>query len=181
MEATVRRNEMQRELVVLGTAVIVAALFVGWLLVRSDGATQPQTTAPTLVSQAQLERFAQGRTVYWAGPRTGYSYELTVTPSGRVYVRYLPEGVHAGDPRASFLTVGTYPADHAYASLRHAATAESVTSKRTSDGGLAVVSDRAPASAYLAYPGSKLQVEVYEPDADKALGLVLSGSVVPVD
>jgi hypothetical protein len=97
-----------------------------------------------------------------------------------VYVRYLPKGTRAGDARASFLTVGTYPTAGAYANLRHAAKDGGATSARTRDGGLVIVPDRARTSAYLAYPGSKVQVEVFEPDADDALGLVLSGSVAPV-
>ena len=168
----------------LGAAVLAAAFVVGWLLVRGDGGghAAAATAGPTVVSQAELERFAasSGRPVYWAGPRSGYSYELTVRPSGRVYVRYLPKGTRAGDPHASFLTVGTYPADRAYANLRHAATGGGATSKPTRDGGLVLVSNRVPTSAYLAYPGSNVQVEVFEPAAKQALGLVVSGSVVPL-
>ena len=37
-----------------------------------------------------------------------------MTTSGRVYVRYLPRGAAAGDPRAGFLTVGTYPGVDAF-------------------------------------------------------------------
>lgn len=168
------------QFVVLGLAVVAAALTVGWLLVRGNDHGSAQTMAPTIVSQSELEHFAARRSVYWAGPRSGYSYELTATPGGRVYVRYLPKGVRAGDERADFLGVGTYPSAHPYANLRKAAGDPGVISKRTADGGLVVVSERAPTSVYLAHPDSKLQVEVYEPDPTKALGLVLSGSVVPV-
>jgi hypothetical protein len=31
--------------------------------------------------------------VYWAGPRPSYTYELTRTSDGRIFVRYLPTGV----------------------------------------------------------------------------------------
>jgi hypothetical protein len=59
------------------------------------------TTVAVIVSPAQLARFAALSTtpVFWAGPRPGVSYELT-SLSGRVYVRYLPRGVAAGDQRA---------------------------------------------------------------------------------
>ena len=100
-------------LILLGVAVVLAAVLVGWLLVRSDNTQTTPTflsTGPALVSAAQLERAsaALGSPIYWAGPRDGFSYELTVTSSGRVYLRYLPKGVKAGDPRANFLTIGTY-------------------------------------------------------------------------
>src|SRR3954465_3112421 len=100
-------------LLLLGVAVALAAALVGWLLVRGDAPVAPTflSTGPALVSSAQLERAsaALGSPIYWAGPRDGYSYELTVTSSGRVYLRYLPKGVKAGDPRANFLTNGTPP------------------------------------------------------------------------
>ena len=37
--------------------------------------------------------------MYWAGPIAGMSYELTKLKDGRIYVRYLPDGVELGDPR----------------------------------------------------------------------------------
>ena len=75
---------------------------------------------PVLVSADQLtsESKSLGRPIYWAGPRSNWSYELTVTNSGRVYVRYLPRGAAAGDSRSSFLTVGTYPGVDAYPNLK---------------------------------------------------------------
>ena len=58
-----------------------------------------------------------GHPIYWAGPRAGYTYELTQTPSGKVYIRYLPSGTKVGDPRPRFLTVATYPFPGAYAAV----------------------------------------------------------------
>jgi hypothetical protein len=54
----------------------------------------------TLVSQAQLERLPDlvGHPVYWAGPRNGFSYELTSITNGRTFVRYLPSEVPARSP-----------------------------------------------------------------------------------
>ena len=44
-------------------------------------------------------------------------YELTQTPTGRSYIRYLPFSVHAGSS-TPYLTIGTYPLAHAYGSRR---------------------------------------------------------------
>lgn len=73
------------------------------------------------MTQAQLERAAAvtKASVYWAGTRRGFSYELT--ESGCVFVRYLPHGVAAGDRRARFLTIGIYPDPHAFRNLERAA------------------------------------------------------------
>jgi hypothetical protein len=96
------------QLAVFAAAVAVAAVVVGWLLIHGKGDTRSRASGPALVSQTQLEELASSSTepIYWAGPRKGFSYELTRTADGRTYVRYLPHGVPAGDRRAEFLVVG---------------------------------------------------------------------------
>jgi len=180
-----RRHAQEQWLptVAMGVAVLLSAALVGWLLLRDDGssAARPIGAAPTLVSQEQLTRIAQAADgpIYWAGPRVGYGYELTVTPGGRVYLRYLPEGVAAGDSRAGFLTVGTYPDSHAFATLQRGSQRSDTTTLQLPHGGLAVVSQRAPKSVYLAYRGAQDQVEVFDPEGN-ARRLVTDGAVVPV-
>ena len=95
-------------LLVLGVAVAMAAVLVAWLVLKGGSSSAPSYEHPTLVSQAQLERFAHGldHPMYWAGPKPGFSYELTAA-KGRAWVRYLPAGVTAGDARSDFLVVGT--------------------------------------------------------------------------
>lgn len=177
-------SESYAALAPLAVAVVVAAVLVGWLLIRDDGPSTPATSGagPALVSSAQLERAAAalGSPIYWAGPRTGYSYELTATASGRVYVRYLPRGAKAGDPRASYLTVGTYSADHAYADLKRASTRNVAELIHLADGGLLMAPKRLPKSVYLAYPGSAYQVEIYAPSAGAARQLASNGLIKPI-
>ena len=47
-------------------------------------------------------------------------------------------------------------------------------------GGIAFYSKSAPTSVYVAYPGSNVQIEVYDPSAAQAAQLVTSGKIVPV-
>ena len=47
-------------------------------------------------------------------------------------------------------------------------------------GGLAVYSVEAPNNVYVAFPGSDVQVEVFDPRPKRALRLVTSGRVAPV-
>ena len=47
-------------------------------------------------------------------------------------------------------------------------------------GGLAVYSTSSPTNVYVAYPGSDVQIEVFDPSAKRALRLVTSGRVAPV-
>ena len=179
----VRTPGHARKLIVLAVACLCAGLAVALLLLRHDPrSTEARAMAPVLLSDVQLERFAAtaGEPVYWAGPRRDYVYEVTRTPGGRVFVRYLPKGFVAGDTRASFLTVGTYPTAHAYENLRRAAKALDAKATAVSEDGIVLTSTRAPASAYLAYPHADYQVEVYNPVAGHALKLLLNGAIVPV-
>ena len=162
-------------LLALGFATFLA----GWLVLVDDKPSQP--TGASSASETELREFAASAThaVYWAGPRAGQTYELTRTSDGRVYVRYLPEGVAVGDPRPQFLTIGTYPRANAFAELKRAARVSGATSRTLPGGGMAVFS-RGSSSVYFGYRGAKYQVEVYAPSPGSARQLVLSGRVVPV-
>lgn len=177
------RQGQARQLIVLAVACLGAGLALAFLLFQHESrSTEVRPQGPELMTQEQLERFAAvvGDPVYWAGPRRDYVYEVTRTPSGRVFVRYLKRGFVAGDTRASFLTVGTYPTTHAYDNLERAARRPGADSIRVADDGVVVSSLRAPASAYLAYPGSDYQVEVYNPVPGHSLRLLQSGAIRPV-
>jgi hypothetical protein len=172
-------------LVFLGVAVAVAVVAVAWLLARSDGTTQAApapNTGPALVSRGQLEQLASpaGHPVYWAGPKAGFSYELTSTANGRVFVRYLPAGVEAGDTRPDFLVVGTYSRAGAFADLKRAATREGAVSVGLDHGGLVVFAAKGGKSVYFGYPNDKYQVEVFAPSSETARKLVLSGKITPI-
>ena len=47
-------------------------------------------------------------------------------------------------------------------------------------GGIGVYSSSQPTNVYVAYPGSNLQIEVFDPSAKRAQQLVASGQVTPV-
>jgi hypothetical protein len=189
METTLGRDAgggvAYAQLIVLGVAVLFAAATVGLLLLRSD--PRPATAnvplgAPTLVSRGQLEQIAQrlDHPVYWAGPRAGFSYELTATAGGRVFVRYLPSGVTAGDPRPSFLAIGTYPARGSFTKLQQAAKQPGTTRAELGKGAIAVYAPKRSTSVYVGYPGADYQIEVYAPSGSDARRLVLNGLIKPI-
>jgi hypothetical protein len=161
-------------------ALGLATFLVGWLML--GGKDKPSTQSSVSgVSEAQLREFAASapNPVYWAGARTGQTYELFRTSDGRVYVRYLPAGVKVGDPRPQFLTVGTYPVQKAFAAVKRIGRAPGATTRQLPGGGIAVFSSATP-SVYFAYPGAKYQVEVFTPSPSSARNLVLGGQVVPI-
>jgi hypothetical protein len=160
----------------------VSALAVVALEVRHQPrSVDRRPVGPVVLSATQLERFAAGagRPVYWAGPRSGYEYELTRTPSGRVFVRYLPQGYVAGDTRPEFMAVATYPTAGAFDNLRHA-TKTGGSAAAVAGGGIAVTWRHSATNVYLAYPHTDYQVEVFNPVPGHARKLLLNGAIVPV-
>jgi hypothetical protein len=177
-----RRRPQHLSLLLLGAWAGVAALVVAWLVLGDGKSGTPAANGrPAIVSQAQLERFARtlDYPLYWAGPKPGFSYELTAA-SRRVWVRYLPAGVRAGDSRSDFLVVGTYKQPHSYANLQRAANRSGGVSRRIAGNGLLAYSAAKPTSVYFSFPGADYQVEVYTHSTKTARSLVLGGAIRPV-
>jgi hypothetical protein len=166
-------------LAVLSVALVAAV--VVWLVQGDDSSTaagEPEAATASKLSEFAAER---GTPVYWLGPRRDESYELTDTPSGRVYIRYLTGGAGAGDERADFITVATYPEGDGIAALRKAAREkQGAKLGKTDDGAVLLVDPTSPDNAHLAYPGANLQIEVYSPVPGEALRLAARGAVRPV-
>jgi hypothetical protein len=173
-------------LVALVVAVVSGAVALTAWLVSDDGdstaATQPADAVQVARSGRQLARLADpvGHAVYWIGPMAGQQYEFTATEDGRAYVRYLPRGASAGDPRPSFVTVGTYLLENAFAVTRATSRRQDARHVQAPAGAIAFYTTARPQSVYLAYEGSDLQIEVFHPTPREARRLVESGSVRPV-
>jgi len=167
-------------LVVLSIALV--AMVVVWLT-RDDSSSSPVPGEPEAVSSSELSEFADehGSPIYWLGERRNESYELTDSESGRVYIRYLTGGAEAGDKRAKFITVATYPAENGVVALRKAMREQNGAKLgKTDDGAVLLIDPSSPDNAHLAYPGANLQVEVYSPVPGEALRLAARGEVQPV-
>jgi hypothetical protein len=177
-------------------AVALAVAFVVWLLVRgsSSDSSKPavSTTGATTSVSTPLLQAASVQTlkavsalvshpVYWAGPRSRITYELTRTRDDRIYIRYLPKGAKIGDRHSDFLIVGTYPVRNAYRAVQTAAKEKGAETFSIGGGGKAVLNKSAPNNVYFAYPRSNYQVEVYAPGPGRARSLVISGKIRPVD
>jgi hypothetical protein len=168
-------------------AVAIAIAFVAWLLVRNndDSSNASGTTTsigPVAASQDRIRELATdaGHPVYWAGAKEDSTYELTRTSNGRIFVRYLPGNVPVGTREAAYTIVGTYPVSNAYQVLHQLAKKQGETSFSAPHGGFAVYQASHPTNVYVAYPGSNLQIEVFDPNPEHARALITSGDVKPV-
>ena len=165
-------------LALLGALVGIAA----GLYVRDGGAPNAKRAPVSGISTSALSSWVAtvGHPVYWAGPEHGYTYELTHTTDGRIYIRYLPAGVAIGSAAPDYLTVGTYPVKDALSTIRAIGSKNGGSLIRLSAGGWAAVDPDHPLSIYIAYPGLGYEVEVYDPSPGEARRLVASGGVGPV-
>jgi hypothetical protein len=165
---------------------LVAVALIVWVALDSgdsaSDAGDTQSIEAEVVSVVALRRAAtaQGTPVYWAGAMAGADLELSRPAPDRTYVRYLTGGAKAGDPNP-FLTVGSYRLGDPTGVLRRRGN-EPGGVLASAPGGGVVYFDRAnPKSVYLAYPGSKVEIEVFAPEFKEALQLVTDGRIVPVE
>ncbi len=166
--------------IAMGAAVLVALALV--LALSGEDNSPNSSNGAEALSAAGLREAVSGpgTPVYWAGEQAGAEIELSRPEAGRTYVRYLTGGAKAGDPRPIFLTVGTYDRPHPMQELRQQRKREGAVLGEAPGGAIVYYDRRSPQSVYLAYPGVKAQIEVYDPDVKEALKLVNSGQIVAV-
>src|SRR5438034_9760456 len=91
LDALARRRPVQ-----VAAAILfgIAAGTIVWL-VSGSGPSGGGTTGARAVSVADLAALPARlhHPVYWAGPKAGYTYELTATSDGKISLPYLPVGV----------------------------------------------------------------------------------------
>ena len=172
-------------------AVLVAALAAGCgskssptTTVTAIGQQQSRPAPPRAqqTSPAGLKSLSAkiGHPIYWIGKERRHKYELTKTSDGRVFVRYLPEDVQIGSKKARFTIVGTYPVANALDVLKKLAKRSGEKSFAAPHHGVAVFEASRPTNVYVAYPGSSLQIEIFDPSPKRARKLVTHGKVEPV-
>lgn len=183
------RGRSLREWITSPAAAVVAAIvtiaIVGLVALAGGDddkpASSPQTVnPPDPVAASELASLSEslGRPVYWAGSQGAKEFELTRQGEERIAIAYPPAA--GADPAAGRLTVATYKLDDAMDAVRRAARGGTAKLHRLPKGGLAVSDSARPTNVYLAYPKEPYQVEVFDPQAGRALELVLGGKVRPV-
>ncbi len=167
---------------IVASTLLVAIAVVLAVVGPKGNDTPTATEAARIVGPAALTELEDelGHPVYWAGERPPLRIEAADVEGGSVYLRYLPPGVPAGDPRVGFLTVGTYPVPDAVAALRRVAKQAGVAVRRSADGAAILPNSSSRGSVYLAYPNTDIQVEVYDPAPGRAGRMVAAGEIRPV-
>jgi hypothetical protein len=163
-------------------AVLLISLVGGNDNNSSTSEETASSTTPAIVGAEELRERAteQESPIYWAGEQEGAEIEFSQPQAGQTYVRYLTGGAEAGDSNAEFLTIGTYEFKDAVKALKEQAKQPNGVLASAPGGGVVFFNTTHPQSVYLAYPGEEVQIEVYDPNPKRSLGLVSSGLIVPV-
>jgi hypothetical protein len=160
-------------------AVAIAAAGCG----GSGGSATTATTNPNAVASTRADLGALGislqQPVFWVGPVAKRKLEQTSTGDGRVLVRYLPRNAKIGTNKP-YLTVGTYAVTGAYAAAQRAVSKPGAVRLSVATNAIAFSTKSHPLNAWITYPGSHFQIEVFDPTPGQARRLVTSGKVVRV-
>jgi hypothetical protein len=138
--------------------------------------TKPVVTTPAVLTKLSA---TLARPVFWLGPVSGSTLELSRSPDGRVYVRYLPSGVRTGST-TPYLTVATYPVANGLALTTAASKKAGAVAVRLGNGAVAFYQRARPTNVYVAFPGVAEQVEVFDPSAGRARAIVAAHRLKPV-
>ena len=164
--------------------VVIAVVVVAYLLLKGDDSdSSSEATGGAEATNVQHLRELAGsidHPIYWAGQRSNTRLELTVSSDGNVFVRYLDPNTPIGSRQVASLTIGTYPVGDGYAATQRVAGRPGSRTARTPDGGLVVTNTNVPTSTYIAYRGSSVQIEVYDPNPAEGFRLATSGDVVQI-
>jgi hypothetical protein len=171
-----------KRLAAIAVVVALAAAGCGKKKATTTVGAIGQTPTARAATPEELRNLSEkvGHRIYWLGEQSGHTYELTQLQNGRIFVRYLPHGVPIGSQKAIFTIVGTYPVPNAFNVQKKLAKKSGELSFAAPHDGLAVFSTTRPTNIYLAYPGSNLQIEVFDPSPQRARNLIITGRVVPV-
>jgi hypothetical protein len=160
--------------------VIVAAGAIALLDGGDSDESSPGEAVALSESELRTEAGSLSHPAFWVGPRPGTtSYELTSTPDGRIYIRYLTGEAQAGAPQPDYLTIGTYSVPGARQAL-HKASREG-SEKVSQYKGYEVLNGGGASNAYVVFDSQPdLQIEVFSPEPGEAAELAASGSLKPL-
>ena len=158
--------------------ILVMILVVGGVaLFRHQGSSNDlaKIEGKVALSAQELRDVVVARhiTAYWAGPQDGAKYALIASRPGVAFLRYLPGGVGLNDTKSLFRVIGTYTQKNAFAISATGALATGNAGFVNADGNAVFYSKAHPTNVYIGIKGEAVQVEVFDPVVDQALGLAL--------
>ncbi|MBI3428781.1 MAG: hypothetical protein HY050_01720 [Actinobacteria bacterium] len=112
-------------------------------------------------------------TVYWAGPLEETKYALIANKGGSTFVRYLPKGNGLNDTTTSYRVIATYIQKGAFLITQSAGNVVGNVGFTNVDGNAVFYVKTRPTNVYMGIKDKDIQIEIYDPGIDQALGLAL--------
>ncbi len=112
-------------------------------------------------------------TVYWAGPLDETKYALIAKKGGSSFVRYLPKGTGLNDTTTSYRVIATYVQTGAFLVTQSAGRVVGNVGFINVDGNAVFYVKTRPTNVYIGIKNKDVQIEIYDPGIDQALGLAL--------
>jgi hypothetical protein len=162
---------------VLVGVLAVAVLAGGFFAVNKfrGGSDLEKIQGKIAMSASELRDVVVARklTVYWSGPVEGDKYSLIATTPNVAYVRYLPAGVGPTDTKTLSRAIGTYVQKDSFSITQKAGQNTGNVGFINADGNAVFYVKVRPTNVYIGVPKLNLQIEVFDPGVDQALGLAL--------
>lgn len=171
-----RPNRRLRRLLA-ATFVIAVVAVAGYFLVNhfAGGNDAAKLQGKVAMSADELRSVvaAHHLTVYWAGPTDGAKYALIATKPGSIFVRYLPNGQGLTDTTTSYRVIATYSQKNAFLITQSAGSVVGNVGFTNVDGNAVFYVKTRPTNVYMGIKGKDIQLEIFDPGIDQALGLSL--------
>lgn len=172
------KTKKSRPLLILGSLIALVVLGVaGYFIIshlnKGNGADKTQGKVAMSAGELRSVVLANHLTVYWAGPMTDAKYALIVSKTGSAFVRYLPNGNGLGDTTTSFRVIATYIQKGAFSVTQSAGGVAGNVGFTNVDGNAIFYVKTRPTNVYMGVKGKDVQIEIFDPGIDQALGLSL--------
>ncbi len=163
--------------------IIVLAVAVGGYFGfhQLTGATDLQKIqGKVALSESGLRSIVNAKklTVFWTGPVAGAKYSLVANAPGIAYVRYLPDGKGLDDTKNAYKAIGTYVQKNAFAVNQTAGKVAGNVGFTNVDGNAVFYAKTRPTNVYMGIRGKDIQIEIFDPLVDQALGVALIRNMV---
>lgn len=168
----------RRKPALLGSLIAVAILgIVGYFVIshfsNSNDPQKIQGKVALSVDDLRAVVLANHLTVYWAGPMPGAKYVLIADKPDSIFVRYLPNGQGLSDNTTSYRVIATYSQKNAFLTTQSAGTVPGNVGFTNVDGNAVFYVKTRPTNVYMGIKDRDIQIEIFDPGIDQALGLSL--------
>ncbi len=170
-----RPNRRIKRLSISFLAIIIVGAAAYFLVSHfTKGGDAQKLAGKVAMSAGELRSvvLANHLTVYWAGPTEGAKYALIVNPTS-IFVRYLPNGQGLTDRTTSYRVVATYEQKNAFLITQSAGGVVGNVGFTNVDGNAVFYVKTRPTNVYMGIKGKDIQLEIFDPGIDQALGLSL--------